>query len=401
MPGAGPRGGDGPGTWRALAEPACEPLLSALRGIDAPPEPAAIERLRRSFPPEAVAAAIELSIARTRAVPKFGEAAAGLWCDRPGLEMASSPRVARHKAMRFAAAGATAIDDLCCGIGGDLMELAKVAEATGVDLDPVRAWMAARNSGAPTVCADALGFRARGDFAHADPARRTADGARVRGPARLEPPLEALRTALAGRRGFAVKLGPGMDLEAPLLQETDELEFISEEGRLVQQVLWSGSPCAAPGARTATMACSGLSIHGAPTAPPVGDGRVRRHLFVPDPALERARLLGAVSGALGACEPVAGLGILTADDAAEQAAERRWFEAFEVLEELPAREHAVAAWLAARGAGIVTVRTRGAACDPDRWQASLRGPGDTPWTVFVLRLGSRRVAYAVRRLGSR
>lgn len=400
MRGAVPREQGDLGPWRALAERGSESLLRALHGIDAAPEPAAIERLRRSFPPAVVAAAIELSVARTRARDKFGDAAAQLWCDRAGVEMASSPRVARHKARRFAEAGASAIDDLCCGIGGDLIELAKVAPAKGVDLDPVRAWMAARNSGAQAECADALCCRGEGEFAHADPARRTPGGARVRQAARLEPPLEALRAALASRRGFAVKLGPGMDLEGPALREADELEFISEDGRLVQQVLWSGSLCGAPGARTATMACTGQSIRGLPVAVPVGAGRMCRHLFVPDPALERARLLGTLAGALAASEPVPGLGILTADSAADGAPERRWFEAFEVIEELPARERAVAEWLASRGAGTVTVRTRGMACDPDRWQAALRGPGDAPWTVFVLRLGSRRAAYAVRRLGT-
>jgi hypothetical protein len=35
---------------------------------------------------------------------------------------------------------------------------------------------------------------------------------------------------------------------------------------------------------------------------------------------------------------------------------------------------------------------------PDAWQRALRGPGSDPWTVFVLRLGSDRRAYAVRRV---
>jgi hypothetical protein len=77
-----------------------------------------------------------------------------------------------------------------------------------------------------------------------------------------------------------------------------------------------------------------------------------------------------------------------------------WFEAWEVVEELPARERTVADWLRARGAGIVTVRTRGGACDPDEWQRALRGAGEEPWTVFVLRLGGERRAYAVRRAGA-
>jgi hypothetical protein len=58
----------------------------------------------------------------------------------------------------------------------------------------------------------------------------------------------------------------------------------------------------------------------------------------------------------------------------------------------------MARWIAARGGGIVTVRTRGGACDPDRWQAALRGPGSDPMDVFVLREGHALRAYAVRRI---
>ena len=126
-----------------------------------------------------------------------------------------------------------------------------------------------------------------------------------------------------------------------------------------------------------------------------------RMMFVPDPALERAKLLGLFADRLNAVDAAPGLGILTRDDCAPLDQEcAAWFEQFEVIEELPAREQTVAAWLAERGAGIVTVRTRGAACDPDGWQKALRGRGATPWTVFVLRLGLRRMAYAVRRANS-
>lgn len=387
--------------WQALAEQPGAAALAQLEGIEEAPPAAAIERLRRGCDAATVSAAIECAIARTRARAKFGGRAATLWCDRAGVEMASSPAVARHKAARFAAAGAARVDDLCCGIGGDLMELARVAEATGADLDPVRAWMAGRNAGCAVRRADALREPGDAPFAHADPARR-AGGARIVRGADLLPPLADLRAALRGRRGTAIKLGPGMDLAADELDAGDEAEFVSERGTLVQQVLWGGGLARAPGMRTATRACTGATVTGRAAEPPAGDGRMRGVLLVPDPALERARLLGEFAGALGAEDAAPGLGILTAD-AVQPAGARdaaAWFEAWEVVEELPARERTVADWLRARGAGIVTVRTRGGACDPDEWQRALRGAGEEPWTVFVLRLGGERRAYAVRRAGA-
>ncbi|MFM8699744.1 MAG: SAM-dependent methyltransferase, partial [Phycisphaerales bacterium] len=158
--------------WQALATPEGEALLGRLGPRQEPPPVAEIERLRADHPPDMVAAAIELSLARARAAVKFGAGAARLWADRPGVEMASSPAVAAWKADRFRRVGAHSIDDLCCGIGGDLMALAAVAPTVGADLDPVRAWMAGRNSGAPTRVADVTTDPGGASHAHVDPARR-------------------------------------------------------------------------------------------------------------------------------------------------------------------------------------------------------------------------------------
>lgn len=393
-------GGDALAAWRELGSPACAPLLAALHGIDASPAPAVIERLRRGHGAAQVAAAIELSIARTRAAAKFGAAAAGLWADRRGVEMASAPRVAAWKAERFARAGGNAVD-LCCGIGGDLMELARRMPATGVDLDPVRAWMAGRNADAAVACADATAAVRDEPLAHADPARRDGGDRRIVRSADLLPPLAEIRRVTARCRGTAVKLGPGMDLAADEVGPADEVEFISDDGQLVQQVLWTGTLAEHVGARTATRLGAGAAhtVSGAPHAPPPTGrhGAFGAAILVPDPALERARLLGALAAPHGLAEPAPGLGVLTAGDVPAHADVAAWFERFAIVEELPAREATVAAWLAARGAGIVTVRTRGGACDPDAWQRALRGPGDDPWTVFVLRVGEARRAFAVRR----
>lgn len=385
--------------WESLALPAALPLLESLRGIDSTPPAATIERLRKHWSIETVNAAMELSIARLRARPKFADRAETLWCDRSGVEMSSSPATARWKAARFQAAGATRIDDLCTGIGGDLMELARVAEVHGVELDPLRAWMAAQNAGVTVRTADALAAPGNAPFAHADPARRSFGGNRIFRAADLLPPLETLRELLSRRTGYAIKLGPGMDLDMTERVAGDEVEFISESGRLLQQVLWSGALAHKPGAHTASKACTGATVSGTPGDAPTGESRMLRMLFVSDPALERAKLLGVFAHRLNAVDAAPGLGILTSDDCTPPTPEcAEWFEQFEVIEELPAREQIVASWLAERGAGIVTVRTRGAACDPDAWQKALRGRGDTPWTVFVLRLGLRRMAYAVRRV---
>src|SRR5262245_5077557 len=69
---------------------------------------------------------------RQRARRKF-DAAERMFFTTTALEQATDSTLARYKAERFPRGKPLA--DLCCGIGGDLLALADVGEASGVDLD--------------------------------------------------------------------------------------------------------------------------------------------------------------------------------------------------------------------------------------------------------------------------
>src|SRR4051812_13988362 len=81
----------------------------------------AVTALRRNYPAEQVAAALEQADLRRRARTKFADAGRMLFT-RAGLEQASGERVARWRARRFA--DWETVADLCCGIGGDTGALA-------------------------------------------------------------------------------------------------------------------------------------------------------------------------------------------------------------------------------------------------------------------------------------
>jgi hypothetical protein len=211
-------------------------------------------------------------------------------------------------------------------------------------------------------------------------------------------PLSALAIAElsveAGLPAGVLNVVPGSDAAAiaAVFFERQEVRHVSftgstEVGKLL--IRQSADRVVRVSLELGGMPCPGLH---AATRP----GRV---LFVPHPALERARLVAHACDALSAAELAPGLGILTGDRCTLPDAQTPWFRAWEILESMPARERDVARWIAARGGGIVTVHTRGHACDPDRWQAALRGPGSEPMDVFVLREGSAVRAYAVRRIG--
>ena len=99
---------------------AAEVLCDLAGGCE--PLHAAATRLRRQFSPARVHLLLEQVELRRRAAVKF-ERAEEMFFTRLGLEQATDLWVAAYKARRFA--GRSPVADLCCGIGGDLLALAR------------------------------------------------------------------------------------------------------------------------------------------------------------------------------------------------------------------------------------------------------------------------------------
>jgi hypothetical protein len=380
--------------WQQLLEPDTAPLLGEIAD-HLPPTPADITRWRRQYDPHVVRAAIALCSARLKGAAKFPDHP-DLVADVDGVEQATSALVAKHKAGRYAAISCATIDDLCCGIGGDAMSLHTVAPVRAVDLDPLRTWMCSVNADCDVLTTDVVDLVDEEGAFHLDPARR-ADGRRVRNLADYQPGPEVIERLVAGGRPGAIKLGPGVDFDDLPAPERCELELISEHGTLVQAVLWTGALAHHPGERTATTLPDGASLTAAPGAArtlemcPPG-----QFIHTVDPAIERAGLFDALAAALALPAIHPRLGLLTSDEPVESP----WLTPFEVLAELPWRERKVRAWLDTHDGGIVEVKTRGRAVDPDAAQRALRGEGHEPYTVFVLRDGERRFALICRRPGT-
>lgn len=186
-----------------------------------------------------------------RAASKFGEAASRMLFTRRLLEQASGRETAAWKARRYADAGWTRVADLCCGSGGDAIELARAGIAVDlVDLDPVALELARHNL-------SALGLEARAHAPcelptlpdsldcqafHLDPDRRT--GGRDQGEDRwdhggLSPDLAGIRQLASRFEAGAVKLSPG----APegILEIASETEFVGTRDELREQIVWTGS----------------------------------------------------------------------------------------------------------------------------------------------------------------
>lgn len=145
---------------------------------------AEVTRLRRFHRPELVGPALTQARLRARAADKFGTAADTMYFTADGLEQATRTEVAAHRARRFARLGAdTDVADLCCGIGADLIALARAGHrVSGVERDPL-------TSATPPQTTRA-GTRRSSATRHAGPPAARAAGSSTRRPTprRCRPP---------------------------------------------------------------------------------------------------------------------------------------------------------------------------------------------------------------------
>ena len=100
------------------------------------------KRLRRFISPTQAALVMELTNLRIRARKKFSLADEMFFTQR-SLEQASGERLSDYKARRFGQC--QNVVDLCCGIGGDAISIARTTTVTGIDKNEVLAFYGQRN----------------------------------------------------------------------------------------------------------------------------------------------------------------------------------------------------------------------------------------------------------------
>src|SRR5690606_8939465 len=196
-------------------------------------------RLRRSHPPDLVAAAISQHRLREKAAAKLGAEAWKLYVTPDALQQATRAAVADHRARRLRELGADAVVDLGCGIGSDLIAFARAGlRVRGVEIDPLRAAMATANLAAlglpGRVETGDASTTAIGDdeVAFIDPARRDGRG-RITRLDQLTPSWEWVGGLLSGRA--VAKLMPGIAHEA--IPAGVHAEWVSDQGDLVEACL--------------------------------------------------------------------------------------------------------------------------------------------------------------------
>jgi SAM-dependent methyltransferase len=341
--------------------------LARAKGL--PMHPNAIEKVARQTSTEAARWAFGQWELRARAANKFAQAREMLF-DRDGLEMASHERVAAYHAGLFPKG--ELVMDLCCGIGSDLIALAKRGPVIGFELDPVRLRYAQHNlrvheAEAELRLKDALQEEWAG-YVFADPARRSG-GQRHELISLYEPSPVAIREqfeATIGAKRLVMKLSPMLPDE----HLGKSVEFLSFQGECREALSISD--------REGIWAVHLDSGERLPQMPdPVPTDTPGKYLFDADPAAIRAHALGIFRlGSLGD-HP----GYLTGDELVRSP----WLRAYEVLEVLPANEKKLASLL--KEAGTLVLKQRGAGLDLQKLEPRLRGKGKTSRTVVFYKEG--------------
>ncbi len=373
--------------FAALLTPEGRALLEEVHGTDPADELAVATRLRREHPAALVSAALGQARLRQRAVAKFGaEDARRMFFTPNGVEQSTRASVAAYRAGRFQALGIGRVADLCCGIGGDAIALARAGIGVlAVDRDPLTAAVARAN-------AEALGLDglievreadvtdvdvSPYDAVFVDPARRGGRG-RIFDPEAYSPPLSwAVGTALKAPRA-ALKIAPGIPHEAVPAQA--EAEWISDGGDVKEAVLWFGTE---PGAVRATLLPGARTLRGRglpdPAVRPVG-----RYLYEPDGAVIRAHLVAEVAEDVGGGLIDPTIAYVTADELRPTP----YATAYEITDRLPFSVKKLKALLREREVGTLTVKKRGSAVEPEELRRKVlpKPHGRNTATVFLTRV---------------
>ena len=338
------------------------------------------QQLRKDFPVQLVIDAITQHQLRLKARAKFPQAME-MFFTKQGLEQASSDAIAEHRAKRFCDLKHAA--DFCCGIGGDLSQLAKVTFITAVDILPLHLEIAKANAQVLGVDRNLTFIQsdvrdvplANLDAIFIDPARRTAASRLKTGLS--EPPLEWCINLSQEVANLCIKAAPGID--HALFPEDWELEFIALGKDLKEAVAWS--PALARGKRRATILPDGHTMIDEKGSP-VEIKMPGEFLVDPNPAITRAGLVEELARQLAAWKIDDKIGFLSLDSGIKTPFGRT----LRIIDSGPWNDKQLAKRLKSHDIGIVDIRRRGLAGDIDQFQKRLKLTGSRKATLAMTRV---------------
>ena len=352
--------------------------------------------------PSLVATVLTQAKLRGKAVAKFGDFAERMLFTEAGLEQATRLPVAALHAGRYVRAGLTSVADLGCGIGADALAFAGAGlNVHAVDADEVTAAITTYNLAPFPEARVSHGTAEETDLSdvesvYLDPARRTSghtNTSRLASSEDYSPSLD-FAFGLATKLPTGIKLGPGFDRD--LIPEGCEAQWISVNGDVVEVGLWFGS-LGREGITRAALVMNSDGLHELTSAADSADaevGELGKYLYEPDGAVIRARLIGDLARSIGAHMLDEHIAYMSSDVVVSTP----FASTFEVVEEFALDGKVLAKELKARGIGTLEIKKRGVDIDPAEFRKRLSLSGKNSATLFLTRLGERRVALLAQRV---
>ncbi len=338
--------------------------LAAVEGI--PPTASNIAKFGKQFDPESVRWAFEQWTLRERAKAKFALAHEMLFT-RTGLEMSTHERTAAFHASLF---GDSPVADLTCGIGADLIALAKRGPTKGFDLDPIHVAYAQHNLKvhgleAEVSVADASTYEGT-HCLMIDPARRSGR-VRTLDPDQFSPTLTSAFEIASRAPSAVIKLSPMLPDEL-LEQPNSKLIFVSHKGECCEALIVFGQE-----GRGAVHVESGEFLESEPVDQTVDEPE--NYIYAADPAAIRAGCLGSFEAeSLGDSN-----GYLTSPDLIQSP----WLAPFELTWSGKWHEKQIQEVIRTEGLKLEAVKTRGVQIDPAKVMKTLK-PGGSEQAVLLL-----------------
>jgi SAM-dependent methyltransferase len=293
------------------------------------------------------------------------------------------------------------VADLGCGIGADALAFAGAGiSVTAVDTDEVTAAIAAYNL-SPFPEAEVRHGTAEEtslenvDAVYLDPARRTSGHSNTQRLTKSEdysPSLD-FSFGLSGKLPTGIKLGPGFDRD--LIPDHCEAQWVSVNGDVVELALWFGS-LARPGITRSALLLTTHGMHeltAAADAPDAEIAEIGDYLYEPDGAVIRARLIGDLARSIGAHMLDEHIAYMSSNTAVQTP----FASTFRVEQVFALDVKVLAKELATRGIGSLEIKKRGVDIDPAEFRKKLSLKGTKSATLFLTRVGERRMAVLAHR----
>ncbi len=306
-----------------------------------------------------------------------------------GAQQASSWQLSQYHETKFN--GFNTVADLCCGIGIDLMNIARnKLKVIAVDQDADTLKLAEFNCTTQNLQniefmpGKAEEFTATVDAIFIDPDRRSGSSRKI-SPQDYSPPFSAILELRKICRNMAIKLSPATDYRKLNLPPDSTLEFISEDGTLKEILLCMGELSTENCKRKAMLLPFNLTLQNSNLKIEVVE--IQKYLFEPDPAIIRAGLVQELGSKLGYNLIDRKLALLTGS----RYLPSDFGKLYEVEEIMKLDLKKLHKYVRKNEIGELIIKTRGFSESVENFRNKLKLKGKNSIVMFILRRGDDHI----------